>query len=230
MNRNNILFPLSIVIIALIIAGGIMFSRREYKQPELPAMVPIDKKIDVQPISNTDHVLGNPDAQVLIVEYSDFECPACKEFHPIMQRVIDEYGKKGEVAWVYRHFPIEEVHANALGAAKASECVADVGGAKKFWDFADIVFDEAPNSLLPENLRRIATSLEIDDAKYDACLLLNKFDSKINSDIADGKLIYHNDASFGTPYIIITSKSGIQTQISGVQEYEDLVEIIEAIK
>jgi len=230
MNRNNILFPVSIVIVGVIIAAGVFISNREYSQPVLPAAVEIDNKIDIRPISNNDHILGNPDANVVIVEYSDLECPNCKEFHPIMERIMGEYGKKGEVAWVYRHFTVDSQHPLARGAALATECVASVHGETAFWDFTSLVFQNAPDSLSPENLKSIAVSMNVDEAKYDACIVLNTFDEKINADIADGKLIRDNEPTFGTPFLIITSKSGSQLNISGVEEYESLVEIIEALK
>ncbi len=230
MNRNNILFPLSIVIVAVIIAGGVLISNREYKQPELPPTVEIDTKIDIRPITNNDHLIGNPNANVIIVEYGDMECPTCKEFHPTMERIIDEYGKNGEVAWVYRHFTVDEVHPLARGAALASECVVDAGKSVMFWDFIRTVYTNAPESLSPENLKSIALTVGVDEAKYEACVVLNKFEDKVNADIADGKIIREHEPTFGTPFLIITSQSGSQLQISGAEEYESLVEIIEALK
>ncbi len=230
MNRTNILFPLSIVIVAAIIAGGVLISNREYKQPELPTPTDIETKIDIRPITNADHVLGNPNANVVIVEYGDLECPTCKEFHPTMERVMSEYGTSGEVAWVYRHFTVDEIHPLARGAALASECVADAGSKMLFWDFIRTVYANAPESLSPENLKSIAVTVGADEAKYEACIVLNTFEDKVNADIADGKLIRQYEPTFGTPFLIITSQSGSQLQISGAEEYESLVEIIEALK
>lgn len=230
MNRNKILFPLSIVIVAVIIASGVLISNRTYTTPELPVATEINNKINIRPITNDDHIIGNPNANVIIVEYADMECPTCREFHPTMERLMSEYGKSGEVAWVYRHFTVDEVHPLARGAALASECVADAGNSAIFWDFIRMVYANAPESLSPENLKSIALTTGADEAKYEACVVLNKFEDKVNADIADGKIIREHEPAFGTPFLIITSQSGSQLQISGAEEYESLVEIIEALK
>ena len=67
----------------------------------------------VRPVNGEDHILGNPDAPVKLIEFSDFECPFCKRFHPTMKRLMDEYGEDGRVAWVYRHFPLDAIHSKA---------------------------------------------------------------------------------------------------------------------
>ncbi len=78
-----------------------------------------------------DHIRGNPDAPVTLVEYSDFECPFCKRFHPTVKRIVDEYG--GRVRWVYRHFPLDEIHpVKARREAAAAECAAELGGNDAF--------------------------------------------------------------------------------------------------
>lgn len=89
----------------------------------------------IEPVNDSDHLLGNPNAPVLMVEYSDLECPFCQRFHPTMKQALDEY--EGQIAWVYRHFPLDALHPNARKAAEASECVAKVAGNDKFWEFID---------------------------------------------------------------------------------------------
>lgn len=91
-----------------------------------------------RPISEDDHLYGNPDAEVTVIEYSDFECPFCKTFHPIVERLVNE--SDGKVNWVYRHFPLESIHPNARGMALASECVAELGGNEAFWEFSNKLF------------------------------------------------------------------------------------------
>lgn len=84
---------------------------------------------------DSDHIKGNKDAKITIVEYSDMECPYCQRFHPTMQQVIADYGDK--VNWVYRHFPLTSIHPNAMNLALSSECVAELEGNDKFWEFVD---------------------------------------------------------------------------------------------
>ncbi|MEZ4200396.1 MAG: thioredoxin domain-containing protein [Candidatus Paceibacterota bacterium] len=95
----------------------------------------------MNPITADDHILGNPNAPIMIVEYSDFDCPFCKAFHEVMQQIINEHGVTGEVAWVYRHYSINGSHPNATTLAVASECVADLGG-NDAWKFIDLIFGE----------------------------------------------------------------------------------------
>ena len=82
-----------------------------------------------------DHIIGNKDASVVIVEYSDLECPYCKRFGETMKEIIAE--SNGDVAWVYRHWI---VHPGALPKAGAAECVAKLKGNDAFWKYVDLVF------------------------------------------------------------------------------------------
>lgn len=82
-----------------------------------------------------DHVLGNPDAEVTIIEYSDYECPFCKQFHPTLDRIVKESG--GSVKWIYRHYPL---HQNSVERLVAAECVADIKGNDAFWKYSELLF------------------------------------------------------------------------------------------
>lgn len=97
-----------------------------------------DAAAQIPPVSDQDHVRGNRGAKVLLIEYSDFECPFCSNFHATAQQIIDEYGD--DVAWIYRHYPLDQLHPNARPAAIASECVTEIGGDEAFWKFADEAF------------------------------------------------------------------------------------------
>jgi protein-disulfide isomerase len=96
---------------------------------------------EIRGIVDTDHVRGNPNADIILVEYSDTECPFCKQFHETLKRVMDEYGGDGKVAWVYRHFPIPSLHPKAGKEAEALECAAEQGGNEVFWKFTDMVYE-----------------------------------------------------------------------------------------
>ena len=85
----------------------------------------------------SEHVRGSKSPSLYLIEYSDFECPFCQRFHPTVIQVLDEYS---EVALVYRHFPLEQLHPYAKPAAIASECITELGGNDAFWKFADEVF------------------------------------------------------------------------------------------
>jgi protein-disulfide isomerase len=88
------------------------------------------------PVSEDDHIKGNIDAEVIIVEYSDYDCTFCARFYDTMKIITEKY-PADKVAWVYRHLPLEMIHPNAKRVAMASECAAKQGGNDAFWAFSD---------------------------------------------------------------------------------------------
>ena len=107
------------------------------KTPDASVAKPVTYQI--RKVDATDHIIGSVDAEVVVVEYSDLQCPYCKAFHDSMHEVISQYSKD-KIAWVYRHFPLSQIHQYAEPAAEASECVNELGGNEKFWQFIDAVF------------------------------------------------------------------------------------------
>jgi protein-disulfide isomerase len=97
-----------------------------------------ESKASIVTITDKDYIRGNTNAPITIVEFSDFQCPFCKRFHPSLQQVVDEY--KDQVRWVYKHFPIDQIHPQARPAAEAAECAGEQGGSKAFWEFSDALF------------------------------------------------------------------------------------------
>lgn len=91
-------------------------------------------------LDDDDHYRGNPDAEIVLVEYSDYECPFCTRFQTTMQQVIADYGD--QVAWVYRHYPLPQLHPNAIMLANASECATELGGSDAFWELSDVLLAE----------------------------------------------------------------------------------------
>lgn len=89
-------------------------------------------------MKDSDHVKGDRSAKVAFIEYSDFQCPFCQRFHPTVQQITKEYAR--DVAYIYRHYPLDQIHPYARPAAVASECVAEIGGEEAFWKFADLAF------------------------------------------------------------------------------------------
>jgi thiol-disulfide isomerase/thioredoxin len=83
----------------------------------------------------TDHINGSKDAKVTIIEYSDFECPFCKQFHPILERIVKE--NNGNVAWIYRNYPL---HQHSFEKLLAANCVAEIKGGDAFWKYSDLLF------------------------------------------------------------------------------------------
>ncbi len=97
--------------------------------------------IAIDPVTETDHYFGSKDAEIVIIEYSDLECPYCARFHTTMHQVVEDYD--GKVAWVYRHLPLESIiHPNAYNKALAAECVAGLGNNDKYWKYIDNIFEK----------------------------------------------------------------------------------------
>ncbi|OGD66802.1 hypothetical protein A2442_01615 [Candidatus Campbellbacteria bacterium RIFOXYC2_FULL_35_25] len=119
--------------------------------------------INVDPVTADDHILGSPDADVIMVEYSDLECPFCKNFHLTTKQIMAEYGENGQVALVFRHFPLDQLHSKARTEAAATECAAEIGGNDVFWAYLDKVFEITPsnNGLELSKLHDIAVEMDL---------------------------------------------------------------------
>ncbi len=138
--------------IAIVIAGGMIAASLFLVQSKAPAAGGAPQAAVAEEIrgpQSDDHIRGNPNAKIVIVEFSDTECPFCKQFHETMKRIVNEYGASGDVAWVYRHFPIPSLHPKAQKQAEALECASEQGGNDMFWKFTDMLYERtnANNSL-----------------------------------------------------------------------------------
>lgn len=107
---------------------------------------------------------GNPDATVKIIEFSDFQCPACGAAYPVTKKIMEAYGDR--VSLEYKHFPLTSIHAFAFKAAEASECANDQG---KFWEFVDIAFTNQ-KELSKKALKQYAKELGLDTELFNNCL------------------------------------------------------------
>ncbi|MEW6408049.1 MAG: DsbA family protein [Patescibacteria group bacterium] len=172
-------------------------------------------------ITNADHIRGDKNAPITLVEYSDFQCPYCKKFNPTMQQVMQEYS--GKVRWVYRHFPLS-FHQNAQKSAEASECA---GEQNKFWEYSDKLFENSQadgTGLNTDDLKRYAKELGLNTSKFNDCLASGKFTSKVNADMASGQAA----GISGTPGTILIDKNGNTQLISGALPYEQIKAKIDA--
>lgn len=167
-----------------------------------------------------DHIRGDKDATISVIEYSDFECPFCARHHPTLVQLIEE---NDDVNWVYRHFPLS-FHANAQPAAEASECAADLGGNDAFWKFTDLVYEQGADKT---KFSEYAGTAGLNVAAFDACLSSGKFTQYVNDQMAEGSAAGVN----GTPgNIIINNKTGKTRIVSGAQPLSALQAAIDALK
>lgn len=229
---NNLTIPVAIVIAGALIAGAVYLGTSKgtgtvagnNQQPQQVAQQ-TGSLDEMRAISKDDHIRGNPNAPVMIVEYSDFECPFCKRFHDTMKQVTTEYGDK--VAWVYRQFPLDQLHpVKARKEAVASECAAELGGNDAFWKYADRFFELTPSNnqtnidiVLPQ----IAKEIGLDEAKFASCLASNKYDAHIEDDVQNAAATGGN----GTPWSIVVAANGKKYPLSGAQPYASVKQLID---
>jgi len=194
------------------------------KSDQAPANSPSLENI--KPVTAEDHIRGNPNAPVMIVEYSDFDCPYCKTFHLTMQKLIEEYGPSGKVAWTYRHLPLPSLHPSAPYIAGASECVAELGGNEAFWKFADMVFGErGPNELTNvSQLPDYAEDAGVERAAYEECVKENRHMDKVDADASDAVAI----GARGTPYSVILMGDH-KMVINGAENYDRMKILIDGL-
>ena len=211
---NKFLVPLAIVVAGIFIAGAIYFGGST-TNPSTSSGQAINAKIDIAPVTEKDHIIGSRNADLVIVEYSDTECPFCKSFHPTMKEVVRTYD--GKVAWVYRHFPIAQLHAKAAKEAEATECAAELGGNQGFWKYIDKVFEttNSNDSLNPAELPKIAKAVGLDVTAFNACLSSGKYTEFVQKSVEEAV----KAGARGTPYSVIISKDGTKVVINGAEPF-----------
>ena len=214
---------------AIVFAGALIaFSLYMVLRPTTVAVVGVNgEEITVIGVSDDDHILGNPNAPVKVIEYADLDCQYCRSFHLTMKQIMSVYGSTGEVAWVYRHFPIVELHPNAPRLAEASECVAEIGGNDAFWKFVDGVFTSPTinDRFDMERLDATAAAAGVPSAAFRTCLDSGKYKDKIAEQFADaGKA-----GGTGTPHSLIVSAAAPPIPVSGSQPFATVESIINTL-
>ncbi len=165
-----------------------------------------------------DHFCGNPNAKVIIVEYTDFECPFCKQFHPTLTKLVAE--SNGQIGWVLRHYPIDQLHSRARNEALASECAYEQAGEIGFWRYVNKVFatTSANNSLPPEMLPLIANDLGLDKEAFASCMSSGKYLAKILAHEQLGE----DKGPIGTPNSRIILNGREVEEVKGAVDYNTL--------
>ncbi len=204
--------------------GGNVAGVQQTNPNPAPQQAPPQNLDAAPPVTDKDHIRGNKNTQVVLVEYSDFECPFCKRFHPTMQQVIKDYGDK--VAWVYRHFPLS-FHQNAQKEAEATECANELGGNDAFWNYVDKIFERTTSNgtgFALDQLSPLAAEIGLNQSAFQQCLDSGKYAKYVQNDEAGGVKAGIN----GTPGTIIIPKNGKKQLIPGALPYEQVKPIIDS--
>lgn len=176
-----------------------------------------------RPVTARDHIRGDPDAPVKVIEFADTECPLCKRFHPTMEHLLQDY--PGKVAWVFRHYPLDEIHPKARNEAEATECAAALGGNAAFWKYLDRLYEITPsnNRLDPAELPRIAVYVGLDQKAFMQCLSSGRYAERVKEDVADALAA----RAQGTPYTVVLAPNGRKFAILGAQPYSTLKTVVD---
>jgi len=247
---------IAIIIAAVLVAGALVFLglrlgntsssnnqlsfaeqledyQKEQEKAQLEAQVQQEKQAaeqakNVIPPNDDDHILGDRDALISIIEYSDFECPFCKRFYKTPKQAIAD--NPGVVNSVFRHFPLGFHDPLATQQALASECVADIGGNEKFWQYHDKIFETTDSNgkgMEVSELTTLAKEVGVNTNEFQTCLDSEKFLADVQADIKSGV-----DAGVtGTPgNIIRNNKTGEVRFLPGAYPIEAIQAAIDELK
>ena len=187
------------------------------KQPSMPLKISTDN----------DPIIGNPNAPITIIEFSDFQCPFCARFHvETFPSIMNEYIDKGQVKLVFRDFPIQSIHPNALPASVASECANEQG---KFKEMHDKLFENQKkwsNQSLDNviiTFGQYALDIGLEDEKFDTCLQNGKYVEEIQKDLDDGR----SYGITGTPGFFVGNDQIGFIELKGAQPFENFKKVID---
>ncbi|MBT5032766.1 MAG: DsbA family protein [Proteobacteria bacterium] len=158
---------------------------------------------------NNEHIRGNNNSEITVIEYSDFQCPFCRGFHQTLKNLVRER----DVRWVYRHFPLETIHPLANRAAQASECASDQD---RFWEYADLLF-ETQNPFGEAEFLNLAISARLNLDQFAECLGNDKYAGYVLEQIDEGNRLKIS----GTPTYFINGE-----RHTGLAEYDQLLQQI----
>ena len=194
-------------------------------QNQLPTEQP---KPPVKISADDDPIIGDPNAPITIIEFSDFECPFCARFHvQTLPSLLEEYIDQGKVKLVFRDFPIQSIHPNAVPAAVAANCANDQGN---FRGMHDMIFEnqnewsnlETVDALM--TFSQYAGELQLDQEIFDSCLTSGKHIEEIQKDLQDGR----DYQVTGTPGFFVGNDEIGFVELKGAQPFESFKKVIDA--
>ena len=188
------------------------------EQPKLTVKISVDN----------DPIIGNPDAPITIIEFSDFQCPFCARFYTqTLPLIHEEYIEPGKVKLVFRDFPIQSIHPNALPASVASECANEQG---KFKEMHDVLFENQNEWNRQETVDALslfsqyAEEMQLEQEVFDSCLTNGKYIEEIRKDLRDGQKY----GIGGTPGFFVGNDEIGYVKMEGAQPFESFKKIIDS--
>jgi len=240
-NRSPfVTIPGAIIVAGAIIAIAIVWTTKPAKAPAAQnsgTQMPQVGQVNMAPVTATDHILGNPNAPIKIVEFSDPSCPYCQMFNPTMEQIMSAYGPGGQVAWVYRQFPLD-FHPNSGTQAEAFECAASLGGNTAFWAYEKEWFTNFPQNGAEETaavnsqqLAKTAKDVGLNATAFNDCVTSDQFKDKIDAEYTDGgnAMLAVPADQRGTPFNVIITPSGNKISLPGGVSYTTLKTTIDTL-
>jgi len=205
MSRKRIMKKVGIWLLSLIVIGGAVFGIIKLGENISPTIPPGQLNNDDQnnflAIAADDWTKGNPESGVVLIEYSDFQCPACASYFPILEKLAEDEGEN--FIFVYRHFPLKQTHPKAELAARSAEAAGRQG---KFWEMHDLLFEnqqEWANSLNTKNkFKEYAQELGIDVQRFEDDIDSGEVKTRVNRNLSEAQLI----GLPGTPSFILNGE------------------------
>ena len=195
---------------------------------QAPSQAPSQPLQPVKISLDDDPIRGDPNAPITIVEFSDFQCPFCARFHTqTLPAILEEYIDAGKVNLVYRDFPLESIHPNALPAAVAAECANEQG---KYWEYHDMLFEtqngwsRLSSEAVISTFSEYAGEIGLEQEQFDSCLESGKYLEEVKNDLSDGRAY---DIT-GTPGFFIGNDEIGFVKLSGAQPFDSFKQVIDA--
>jgi protein-disulfide isomerase len=208
-----------------IIVAGIIIAISVYSVHHAQLMSKKGNPEAARPIDATDHVIGNPAAPVVVIEYGDIDSRYTKDFDLVMTQIMDAYGSSGNVAWVFRHFPLVVQNQYSEQHAEAAECVAAQGGTTMFYKFIDSLQATSPdeNQFNPAGYDDVVSGLGLDVSKFNLCIKGHTYEKHVAGDFNNALEI----GAEGSPYSVLLVKGQKPRVISGSLPYNAMKQVID---
>jgi len=238
---SNKLLPVSILVASILVSGSLSYFGYEYANKmtddvfnakvEQGIKAFIAKQQAAQPedktgtvvqgdFSDDDSVLGDKNAPVTMIEFSDYQCPVCQRFHAeVFPALKEKYIDTGKMKLVYRDLPLTSIHPYAYPAALAADCVKDQGGDTMYYKMHENMFKaELSSDLTPDVLQKAATDSGANLSEFNKCVAADKFKDEIAKDSKDAA-----DLGFrGTPGFLINGY--MMDGLYSLQAYEQVID------
>ncbi len=214
----------AILMAGVVIAAAIVFARVSPAAEVVVDGAAQGTALKVTKPSQDEHIIGRADARIVLIEYSDFQCPYCATIHPTLKRIVEE--SNGDVAWTMRSLPLTSIHPEAEPAANAAECVASELGNDAFWKFAEVLFANQ-KELSSTFYINTAIQLGANPLTFSACISERRYQNVVDRESLEAQKL----GATGTPFVVVlNTKTGVSATIPGALPYAQAMAVIKSVQ